>query len=268
MIPRATRASLVAGHASSSRHGQGAGASRTDERRLRSCPLRGCEMLPCVDGTRFPAGAPPLAVATAHPAQRVAIEPRARDDRRRRSALLHGRLQPRALDARRAARGGDRAGDAGQRRLLRPAPRRRAVPREAAALLVDDGARLPRASASPTASRACPARCSRCSRVLLPRTWRGRTAGARAGLSPRACSSRWSGFYDMRRAITDPALAFFVCLGYWSFQRAAFPGPGEIERRASPARWIVLVYAGWRAGVPEQGRGGRSACCSAPWGST
>jgi len=73
--------------------------------------------------------------------------------------------------------------------------------------------------------------------VLLTFDMARRIAGDRAGLLAACVLMTTVNFHNMHRAITDPALACFVALGFWAFQRAAFP-----PRVSPPAGWVLLVY--------------------------
>lgn len=79
--------------------------------------------------------------------------------------------------------------------------------------------------------------------VLIAADMARRIAGARAGLLAACVLVTLVSFFEMRRAITDPALSFFVALGYWAFQHVAFPTEDEVRRGRSPTPWFLLVHA-------------------------
>jgi len=85
--------------------------------------------------------------------------------------------------------------------------------------------------------------------LLLAFDMARRAGGPRAGLFAVGVLATTASFYHMHRALTDPSLAFFVTLGFWAFQRAAFP----VEGRGRPGGWIFIVYVATGLGFLSKG---------------
>ncbi len=68
-----------------------------------------------------------------------------------------------------------------------------------------------------------------------------RIAGRRAGLLAACVLLSTVNFENMFRVVTDPALAFFVTLGYWAFLHAAFPDADPTKPRRTQT-WLLWVH--------------------------